>query len=73
MQLRDGVFKQVAAPALILNLAIPLKSEQRESSQNPIGAAWLHAWSIEILDAQQPAATLLARIQIAAQGSNQRA
>lgn len=73
LQLRDGVSKQVAAPALILNLAIPLKSEPLEGAQNLVGAARLHARGIEILDAQQPAATLPARIEVAAEGGNQRA
>jgi hypothetical protein len=53
-------------PLMLANdLSVPFEAEQIEDAQNPRRRSGNLPRSIEILNAQQPAATMRARVQIA--------
>jgi hypothetical protein len=53
------------ALALIYDLAVPVEAESLQGAQDAICAARYDPRGIEILDADQPAAAVMARIEIA--------
>src|SRR6185436_11545186 len=57
---------------LIRHLAIPYESEAFESSQDLVGAARHHTCSVEVFHAQKPATAVMAGVEVAAEGGNQR-
>lgn len=56
---------------MILDLPIPMKSELGESALNFIRAAGAHALRVKVFDSEQPAATVVACIKIAAKCGDQ--
>jgi hypothetical protein len=58
------------AATLELHLAVPSEPEVLERALNFISAARLHARAVEVLDAQQPTAAMLARLKEAAERGN---
>jgi hypothetical protein len=54
------------AAALVYDLAVPVQAEGIQGSQDPVRAAGNYAGGVEILDPQQPAAAMVAGIQVAA-------
>src|ERR1700722_14848079 len=71
-QCLDGLVVERAAAALVLDRAVPMKSQILKRPLNVSGAAGPHARGIEVLDAQEPATALVMRIKIAAKRGNQR-
>ena len=60
-----------AARALVEDFAIPLEAKCFERAQHLVGATRHDSRGIEILDAHQPACADAARIEVAADGSQQ--
>jgi hypothetical protein len=56
---------------LIFNRAVPNESQIFKRALNLIGTAGPHACAVEILDPQEPAAALLACVEITAERRNQ--
>src|SRR6185437_7851105 len=59
--------------ALVFDPAIPLEAERLEGPQHLIRAARHHARVIEVFNTYQPAPAVAARVEEAADGSQQRA
>jgi hypothetical protein len=53
--------------ALVFHRAIPAEAEALQGAQDLIGAAALDARGVEVFDAQQPAAVVMARVKITAE------
>jgi hypothetical protein len=51
--------------ALIYDITVPVEAESLQGAQDAIRAAGHDARCIEVLDADQPAAAMMARIEIA--------
>jgi hypothetical protein len=58
----------VVTMALIYDITVPVQTESIQSPQDAIRAAGHNTGCIEILDAQQPAAAVVAGIDIASDG-----
>ena len=61
----------LGALALILDVAVPVKTKHLEGSQDLIGRSPAHARAIEILHAYQPAPAVAARVGITAERGDQ--
>jgi hypothetical protein len=70
-QLLQGVLISCDVLTLRLDAAIPVESKCFQSAQDFIRAAGQHPGSIEVLDANQPAATAVTRIEIATECSDE--
>jgi hypothetical protein len=59
--------------ALIYDFPIPVEAETLQGAQDAIRTARYDAGSVEILDPQQPLATVVAGIEVASDGCQKRA
>ena len=64
---------QRLAVALIYDRPVPVQAECLQGTQNPVRAAGDRAGGVEILDAKQPLAAVVARIEVASDGRQKRA
>src|SRR5581483_4891329 len=64
---------EVCAPALVDNLAVPFETESFQGAQDTVRAARHDARGIEILDPHEPAAAMMAGIEVAPDSRQQRA
>jgi hypothetical protein len=60
---RDRIRVERDAPALVEDRIVPLQSEALESAQDTVRATRYGARQVEILDANEPAAALMTRIE----------
>jgi hypothetical protein len=63
LELIQGSNVYVVALALIYDITVPVQAESIQSTQDAIHAAGHNTRCIEIFDAQQPAAAMVARIE----------
>jgi len=63
----------ITASALVEDLAIPLEGESGERAQDGVGGTGSGSLPVDVLDAQQPVASARTRIEIAADGRDERA
>jgi hypothetical protein len=59
--------------ALVDDLAVPLQAESLQRAQDPVRTARDDAVSVQIFDPQQPLATVVAGIEVASDGRQERA
>ena len=73
LELFQGCDVYVVTLALIYDITVPVQAEAFQSAENSVCATGYNTGRVEVLDADQPATTVVSRIEIASDGSQKRA
>jgi len=73
LELFQGCNVYVVALALIYDITVPVQAEAFQGAENSLCATGYNTGRVEVLDADQPATTVVSRIEIASDGSQKRA
>jgi hypothetical protein len=73
LELFQGGDVYVVALALIYDITVPVQAEAFQGAENSPCAPGYNTGRVEVLDADQPATTVVSRIEIASDGSQKRA
>jgi hypothetical protein len=58
LQVAENIVINIDMSALVINLIIPMQAEALQGFQDSIGGAFYVSWSVEVVNAQPPAALL---------------